>query len=124
MIKNSFFKKIIYILLVIVTLTVVIGWISPLVFARDGILTREKVKTFNAQYNLGATRRHDADIKKIYLLYFGFKDVRVQNEVMFEGRDVKIKKIMPFLYEWNWEGHSAYRVYIGNNKYYYTIAIT
>lgn len=118
-------KNITYIIVVIVVIFVAISWISPLAFAQDGFLTREKIENFNAQYDLGATRRHSADSKKIYLLYLGFQDVNVQEEVMSKVSDVKANTVMPFLYVWDRNPSAvAYRVSIGEEKYYYTIVIS
>lgn len=119
-------KSFICMILVIIFVIASASWITPLAFARDGLLTRKKVESFKAQFDLGSTRRHNADSKKIYLLYFGFKTVKVEEEIMFNAKEVKVKKVIPFLYEWEWTSSSApaYRVSIGEDKYYYTIVVT
>ena len=56
----------------------------------------------------------------MYLFYLGGKEIKVQEENMDEIVDVKVKKIAPFLYEWNISKDSwgVYRLVIGKNKYY------
>ena len=59
------------------------------------------------------------------LFYFGFNKVSVQKEEIYEGYDVELVRIMPFLYRWKREPkESVFRVTIGNEKYYYTIVST
>ena len=57
---------------------------------------------------------------------FGFERVFVQKEEkngeVFEGYDIEVKKLLPFLYKWERQPNDpAYRVTIGEKKYYYTI---
>ena len=58
---------------------------------------------------------------------FGFERVFVQkeekNREVFKGGDgIEIKKVLPFLYKWERQPNDpAYRVTIGEKKYYYTI---
>ena len=59
------------------------------------------------------------------LFYFGFNKVSVQKEEIYEGYEVELVRIMPFLYTWERElKESIFRVTIGNEKYYYTIVST
>ena len=77
------------------------------------------------QWDMGATRRHEAGIKDVYLVYFGFEEVSLQKEIMGKGYEMEIEKIMPFIYHWK---HNVYddifRVNIGEKKYYYTTCST
>ncbi len=119
-------KKWLCAFIILVLVCIVVRWLSPVVFARDGLLTRMRVEDYNTQYDLGSTRRHDADVTDIYLFYFGFERVLVQKEEkngdIFEGYDIEVKKVMPFLYKWERQlSDPAYRVTIGENKFYYTI---
>lgn len=119
-------KKWLCALIILVLVCIVVRWLSPVVFARDGLLTRMRVEDYNTQYDLGSTRRHDADVTDIYLFYFGFERVFVQKEEkngdIFEGYDIEVKKVMPFLYKWERQPDDpAYRVTIGEDKFYYTI---
>lgn len=115
-------KRLLCIAIIIVLLVIIVIWISPIVFARDGVLTRKKVESYQAQFDLGATSRHDSEITDIYLFYMGFKTVSVQTEKTLEGYDVEVRRIMPFLYKWERNPEdSVFRVNIGENKYYYTM---
>lgn len=119
-------KKWLCVFIIFVLVCIVVRWLSPVVFARDGLLTRMRVEDYKTQYDLGSTRRHNADVTDIYLFYFGFERVCVQKEEkngeIFEGYDIEVKKIMPFLYKWERQlSDPAYRVTIGEDKYYYTI---
>lgn len=115
-----------FVIFILISGCVIASWLSPVVFARDGLLTKMKVKDYGTQYDLGSTRRHDADVTDIYLLYIGFEKVSVQKEEksgeMFEGYDLEAKKVLPFLYKWERQsGVPAYRITIGKDKYYFTI---
>lgn len=119
-------KKWLYVFVIFVFLYISVGWLSPVVFACDGLLTRMRVEDYKTQYDLGSTRRHDADVTDIYLFNFGFERVFVQKEEkngeVFEGYDIEVKKLLPFLYKWERQPNDpAYRVTIGEKKYYYTI---
>ncbi len=116
-------KKISYIVTVIGFLVLII-YVTPLGFVKDGVLTRQKVDSYQTQYDLGSTNRHRYDLENIYLFYIGFQDVKVQSEQYRKARDVELEKIGPFLYRWKWTKESAFRVSIGENKYYFTIVHT
>ena len=102
-----------------------IGHMNPTAFSYDGTLTRQMVADYKTQYDLGMTKRHESGVERIYMFYFGFKKVSVQTEKEFIGYDIEVKKIAPFLYQWerNW-GDCAFRVTIGERKYYFTIVST
>lgn len=118
-------KQLLYIIAVAVLSAITVLWLSPTAFAHDGILTREKVEDYQTQYDLGATRRHDYDITDIYLFYAGFEEVSVQKEESFEGHDVTLKRILPFIYKWERKPDDCiFRVTIGKDKYYYTFVST
>lgn len=119
-------KKWLGIFIIFVFVFIIVRWLSPVAFARDGLLTRMKVMDYGTQYDLGNTRRHDADVTDIYLFYFGFEKVFVQKEEkkegVFEGYDIEVQKLMPFLYKWERQsGDPAYRVTVGEEKFYYTL---
>lgn len=118
-------KKWVCVIVALILVGITIMYISPIAFAYDGVLTRKKVDDYKVQYDLGATRRHDSQVTDIYLVYFGFKKVSVQKEEGYEGYDVELERIMPFLYRWERELYDCvFRVTIGNKKYYYTIVST
>ena len=85
---------------IFVFLYISVGWLSPVVFACDGLLTRMRVEDYKTQYDLGSTRRHDADVTDIYLFNFGFERVFVQKEEkngeVFKRYDIEIKKSCRF----------------------------
>ncbi len=103
----------------------IIGHMNPTAFSYDGTLTRQMVEDYKMQYNLGMTKRHESQVEHIYMFYLGFKKVSVQMEKERVGYDIEVKKITPFLYQWerNW-GDTAFRVTIGERKYYFTIVST
>ena len=118
-------KKWVCVIVGLILVGTAIMYISPIAFVYDGVLTRKKVNDYKMQYDLGVTRRHDSQATDIYLFYFGFNKVSVQKEEIYEGYDVELVRIMPFLYTWERElKESIFRVTIGNEKYYYTIVST
>lgn len=125
-------KKYVWSILIAAAFIIGVAYISPIAFAKDGLLTRMKVDSYEAQYNLGATRRHDGEEKGIYLFYLGLKDIRVETESKGTESDkgqyaeagVEAKRVLPFLYKWEWRGEPVYRVSIGEDKYYFTIVVT
>lgn len=103
-------------------------YFSPVVFMRDGLLTKIKVDNFNQQYSLGRTNRHSGEYKNIYMFYVGIKQPEVFKETKYKDGYVKekvmLEKIAPCLYKWGWDfSTSAYRILVGDNKYYYTIVV-
>lgn len=109
----------------LVLLLLLIVWFSPTAFARDGLLTRMKVDEYQTQYDLGATRRHDSDVDRVYLFCLSPDEVTVESEEMFEGRPVEVTQILPFLYSWECTlNDSVFRVSVGDGKYYFTIVST
>ena len=118
-------KKWVCVIVALILVGITIMCISPIAFAYDGVVTRKKVDDYKMQYDLGATRRHDSQVTDIYLVYFGFEKVFVQKEEGYEEYDVELERVMPFLYRWERELYDcAFRVTIGNKKYYYTIVST
>lgn len=118
--------KIILLILVIVFLWLL--FFNPLVFMRDGLLTKTKVESFGQQYTLGRTRRHTGEYSNIYMVSFGIKQPEVYAEYKngedFKGEPVQLDKIAPGLYTWKWDHHTAaYRVVAGKYKFYYTIVV-
>lgn len=99
---------------------------SPVVFMRDGMLTKMKVDDFNQQYNLGRTNRHNGELRNIYMFYAGIKQPEVFKESRYEDRYVEkkvfLKKIAPCVYKWKSDFNtSAYRILVGDYKYYCTV---
>ncbi len=123
--KQLTYKWRLRMIIIILAAGVIIKCMGPLAFVRDGLLTRMRVDDYLMQWDMGATRRHEAGIKDVYLVYFGFEEVSLQKEIMGKGYDMEIEKIMPFIYHWK---HNVYddifRVNIGEKKYYYTTCST
>ncbi len=118
-------KKWVCVIVSMILVGITIMHISPIAFVYDGVLTRKKVNDYKMQYDLGATRRHDSQATDIYLFYFGLNKVSVQKEEIYEGYDIELVRMMPFLYRWEREpNESIFRVTIGNKKYYCTIVST
>ncbi len=109
----------------IFVLICIIGHMNPTAFAYDGTLTKQRVEDYKTQYDLGMTKRHEAQVEHIYMFYLGFKKVSVQTEKERVGYDIEVKKIAPFLYQWERSLYDcAFRVTIGERKYYFTIVST
>lgn len=82
--------------------------------------------TFNQQYNLGRTNRHNGESRNIYMFYAGIKQPEVFKESRYEDcyveKKVFLKKIAPCIYKWKSDFNtSAYRILVGDYKYYCTI---
>ena len=111
-----------YVLVIFILLILFALLINPIIFVKDGIVSRNKVDNFQKQYSVESDNKHDGtlNIRTMYLFYLGGKEIKVQEENMDEIVDVKVKKIAPFLYEWNISKDSwgVYRLVIGKNKYY------
>lgn len=113
-------KKIFLSIFSLIILLTVIKIYSPFAFAKDGFLTKMKVSAYESQYDLGITLRHDENIQNIYLFYFGVKKVSVRCDAT--NQETNLTQIFPFLYKWTrYDYETAYRVTIGNEKYYFTI---
>ena len=111
-----------YVLVIFILLILFALLINPIIFVKDGIVSRNKVDNFQKQYSVESANKHDGtlNIRTMYLFYLGGKEIKVQEENMDEIVDVKVKKIAPFIYEWNISKDSwgVYRLVIGKNKYY------
>ncbi|WP_033125479.1 hypothetical protein [Eubacterium sp. ER2] len=115
-------KRLLCLLAVVILLFLLIFWLNPTVFARDGLLTRLPVDDYLVQWDAGSTRRHDADIDTLWLFCISSGDVSVQREEMYEGYDVEVEQVMPFLYRWKRTfNDTVFRVTVGDRKYYFTI---
>lgn len=115
-------------ILIILIAFFLIIYFSPVVFMKDGLLTKTKVDNFNQQYSLGRTNRHTGEFTNIYMFYVGIKQPEVFKESkdkdVFVGEKVFLKKIAPCLYKWEWDFYtSAYRILVDDHKYYYTIVV-
>lgn len=97
---------------------------GPVAFARDGLLTRKKVEDYRTQYDLGMTRRHDCEVSTIYLFCPRLEEPVVEYESYGRGYAVEAEQILPFLYRWERKSDWAYRVTVGEDKYYFTIVST
>ena len=98
---------------------------NPTAFAYERTLKKQRVEDYKTQYDLGMTKRHEAQVEHIYMFYLGFKKVSVQTEKERVGYDIEVKKIAPFLYQWERSLYDcAFRVTIGERKYYFTIVST
>ena len=94
-------KRLLCLLAVVILLFLLIFWLNPTVFARDGLLTRLPVDDYLVQWDAGSTRRHDADIDTLWLFCISSGDVSVQRE-----------------------DDTVFRVTVGDRKYYFTIVST
>ena len=122
--KISYIRKCLPVIAAVALLIILVLYFNPMAFMKDGLITRTKVDTFDCTgLNWGATRRHDPEIDNVYLFYVGFQDISVHGEKTFETHDVEVHKILPFLYKWERE-YSLYQVSVGDDRYYYSIAIT
>ena len=118
--KNKAKVIIVCIILFILFLVIFTNLKGPIVFAKDGLVTCMKTESFEHQFDLGATLRHDDDTKKIYILYLGFNPIHIKCDRSLQ--DIPTRNIIPFLNTFTLdEDECAYRVTIGNNKYYVTI---
>jgi len=118
-------KKIRYIIIVICLLLIAIKVISPIAFAKDGMITRIKVDEFDKKdlydiyiYELDRISRHNgAVMKNVYFFNLGFDEPHVESEE--RGAEIKVEQVFPFLYKWKCtSGDGDYRVTINNKKYY------
>lgn len=73
--KQLTYKWRLRMIIIILAAGVIIKCMGPLAFVRDGLLTRMRVDDYLMQWDMGATRRHEAGIKDVYLVYFGFEEV-------------------------------------------------
>lgn len=113
-------NKVLMIVCVVLGMFVMLKLVSPFAFARDRFLTKMKVSSYDHQYDLGLTLRHDEDIQTVYLFCLGFEPVSVECDR--SQQDTRARQIFPFLYKWELcRNESAYRVTIGDDKYYISI---
>ena len=114
-------KKIRYIIIVICLLLIAIKVISPIAFAKDGMITRIKVDEFDKKdlydiyiYELDRISRHNgAVMKNVYFFNLGFDEPHVESEE--RGAEIKVEQVFPFLYKWKCtSGDGDYRVIINN----------
>lgn len=119
-------KKTSYIIIVICLLFIVIKGISPIAFAKDGMITRIKVDDFDKQdikdihiYEIDRISRHNgAVMKNVYFFNLGFKKPHVESAEREEK--INVERVFPFLYKWKCTaGDGDYRVTINNKKYYF-----
>lgn len=105
---------------------------GPIAFMPDGMLTRQKVTSFDNQYDLGSTRRHNYESDRMYVVYLGKQPPEIQEEILYrEDGDVKkkvspvkMKTVIPGIYSFKWNKEvSVYRC-TGREKYYFTIVVT
>ena len=112
-------KSTFIVVLLIIILILTVKFNSPFAFVKDGFLTKTKVDEYEHQFDLGATNRHDENIEKAYLLYLGFESVNIQCDTVKQTTEIRC--IFPFLYEWDlFKDESAYRITIGDSKYYFS----
>ena len=126
-------KKIIpRIILGIIIILVALYIYGPIAFMRDGMLTRQKVTSFDNQYELGATRRHNYESDRIYFVYLGKRPPEIKEEILYrengevkkEISPVKIRTIVPGVYSFEWNKEVIVYRCIGREKYYFTIVVT
>ncbi|MDL2251011.1 hypothetical protein LJC51_10210 [Lachnospiraceae bacterium OttesenSCG-928-J05] len=123
--KNKFNKKYLKIILGVLILLVAISLIGPICFSRNGFLVKTKVEQYPSEYELYGTAKDNKAGTNIYLLYFGFKKINIEEEEMkFQGESIPVERKLPFLYTWRWESASAvYRIEVGSDKYYFTTIV-
>lgn len=119
-------KSVIIILSGLFVFLILIYWTSPIAFTKEGLLTKKEVDHFDTSYELGVTRRHSEDVKKIYLFSIGTKKPNVNRESKGKVEKIELKNIFPGLYYWDWEVSDgyAYQVITNSKKYYFTICVT
>lgn len=117
-----------YILFIVVMLVALIVVESPYTFARDGLLTKKKVNEFDSQFSFSTAKRHNQEIRDLYLISFSNEEIVVQEESMgkIAKDNIEVKKIAPFLYKWKRTSDSTgiFRVTIGKQKYYFLFVVT
>lgn len=120
------------VILGIVIICVALYIYGPIAFMPDGIITRQKVESFDNQYDLGSTRRHNYESDRMYVVYLGKQPPEIQEEILYreDGEvkkkvsPVKIKTVIPGIYSFKWDKEViAYRC-TGREKYYFTIVVT
>ena len=85
MIKNNKIKIVCLLIIGIVFLHMY----GPIVFMKDGLVTRQSVNSFDELYSLGSARRHEcANGAYIYMVYFGLAAPKVKKKLYIE----KMKK--------------------------------
>lgn len=85
---------------------------GPIAFMKDGIITRQRVNSFDELYELGPARRHEC-IKgeHIYIIYFGMRIPRVKKEIVYQKNgeiqkkvvDVDVQRVVPGFYYVSWD---------------------
>ena len=119
--KNCF-KFLIMLISIILFISVILRIFSPIPFVKDGLVTKTEVNSFNNQYVYESEQinRHKAEsIKNMYLFNFGFDKIDVQS--VKYGDKPNVNRIVPFIYKWEINKEDcAYKVIIGETKYYFS----
>lgn len=114
-------KKYIRILIGVCAMLILLMFATPFAVTNDGFVKRVKVDSYHCQYLESAHEiiPHEYEkMKSISLFYFGVGDVKVRED--FYGEYPAVKKPLPFVYQWDVnKKETAYRVTIGNSKYYF-----
>lgn len=115
-------KKGLYMLAVICMLFLLLKLLSPIALLKDGLVTKITVENFERQYIYEdyQIRRHDgtADFQSVYLFSFGFAKPQIESEG--SGKRIAVQQMSPFFYKWEFRpGDRAYKVTIGDKKYYF-----
>lgn len=126
---NKIISKII---LGIIIISMALYIYGPIAFMRDGIVTRQKIQSFDNQYDLGSTRRHDYENDRIYFVYLGKRPPEIKEEILHREdaevkkkiSPVKIKTIIPGIYSFKWDKEVIVYRCTGREKYYFTIVVT
>lgn len=119
-------KKIIVLIIVGIIFMNIYG---PVAFVKVGLVTRQRVSSFDEIYELGSARRHECiNGERIYILYFGIHIPKVEKEIVYRKNgeiqkqvlDVDAKRIIPGFYYVLWDTKSsAYR--LETTKKYYLV---
>lgn len=126
---NKIISKIILGIIIILMALYIYG---PIAFMRDGIITRQKVQSFDNQYDLGLTHGHDYKNDRIYFLYLGKRPPEIEEEILYrEDAEVKkkispvrIKTVIPGIYSFKRNKKVIVYRCTGREKYYFTIVVT
>lgn len=126
MLKNNKIKIVCLLIIGIVFLHMY----GPIIFMKDGLVTRQSVNSFDELYSLGSARQHEcANGAYIYMVYFGLATPKVKKEIVYRKNEeihkqvvaVDVKKIIPGFYYTSWDTKSSvYRIET-RKKYYLVI---
>ena len=84
MLKNNKIKIVCLLIIGIVFLHMY----GPIIFMKDGLVTRQSVNSFDELYSLGSARQHEcANGAYIYMVYFGLAAPKVKKEIVYRKNE-------------------------------------